>query len=66
MFAPSEGGHKRCEDTCGPGHAALRDGFPWHRSQEPHLDLFDPLLGRAFSVGGEPDALAAAQRVIAG
>jgi FMN phosphatase YigB (HAD superfamily) len=56
-------------DEHAPGHCAsrdelravLRDGFPWHRSEEPHLDLcepdawwaaLDPLLGRAFSVGG--------------
>jgi len=41
--------------------AALRDGFPWHRASEPHPELcepdawwasLDPLLGRAFSVGG--------------
>lgn len=52
-----------------PGHgctrdelrAALRDGFPWHRADEPHLELcdpeawwgaLDPLLGRAFTVAG--------------
>jgi putative hydrolase of the HAD superfamily len=52
-----------------PGHgtsrdqlrAALRDGFPWHRADEPHPDLcepdawwasLEPLLGRAFSLAG--------------
>lgn len=52
-----------------PGHAAsrdavraaLRDGFPWHRADEPHLELceadawwaaLDPLLGGAFSLAG--------------
>jgi putative hydrolase of the HAD superfamily len=56
-------------DEHAPGHAAsrdavraaLRDGFPWHRSEEPHLELceadawwaaLDPLLGRAFGVAG--------------
>ena len=56
-------------DEHAPGHgasrdelrAALRDGFPWHRADEPHPELcepdawwaaLDPLLGRAFSVGG--------------
>jgi putative hydrolase of the HAD superfamily len=41
--------------------AALRDGFPWHRAEEPHLELcepdawwaaLDPLLCRAFGVAG--------------
>jgi len=52
-----------------PGHsvgrddvrAALRDGFPWHRADQPHLELceadawwaaLDPVLGRAFSLSG--------------
>jgi putative hydrolase of the HAD superfamily len=52
-----------------PGHAvsrdavraALRDGFPWHRAEEPHLELceadawwaaLDPLLCRAFDLAG--------------
>jgi putative hydrolase of the HAD superfamily len=56
-------------DEHAPGHrasrdelrAALRDGFPWHRADEPHPELcepdawwaaLDPLLGRAFSVAG--------------
>jgi putative hydrolase of the HAD superfamily len=56
-------------DEHAPGHhvsrdelrAALRDGFPWHRADEPHLELcepdawwaaLDPLLGRAFGVAG--------------
>ena len=56
-------------DEHAPGHrasrdelrAALRDGFPWHRADVPHLELcepdawwaaLDPLLGRAFGVAG--------------
>jgi putative hydrolase of the HAD superfamily len=56
-------------DEHAPGHrasrdelrAALRDGFPWHRASEAHLDLcepdawwasLDPLLCRAFGVAG--------------
>ena len=56
-------------DEHAPGHGAtrdelrvaLRDGFPWHRADEPHLELcepdawwaaLDPLLGRAFGVAG--------------
>ena len=39
--------------------AAIRNGFPWHRADEPHPELcepeawwaaLDPLLGRAFSL----------------
>ncbi len=41
--------------------AALRDGFPWHRADAPHLELcepdawwaaLDPLLVRTFSLAG--------------
>ena len=56
-------------DEHAPGHGAsrdelravLRDGFPWHRADEAHLELcepdawwaaLDPLLGRAFGVAG--------------
>ena len=52
-----------------PGHAvsrddvraALRNGFPWHRADEPHLDLCEadawwaalgPVLGRGFDLAG--------------
>jgi putative hydrolase of the HAD superfamily len=56
-------------DEHAPGHrasrdelrAALRDGFPWHRADEAHLELcepdawwaaLDPSLSRAFDVAG--------------
>ena len=51
-------GHRATRDEL---RAALRDGFPWHRADEPHLDLcepdawwaaLDPLLGRAFGLAG--------------
>jgi putative hydrolase of the HAD superfamily len=52
-----------------PGHAvsrdevraAIRDGFPWHRADQPHPELcepdawwaaLDPMLGGAFSLSG--------------
>jgi putative hydrolase of the HAD superfamily len=52
-----------------PGHevsrdqlrAAIRNGFPWHRAEQPHPELcepdawwaaLDPVLGRAFSLAG--------------
>jgi putative hydrolase of the HAD superfamily len=56
-------------DEHAPGHSGSRDriradlknGFPWHRADEPHPELcepdawwgsLDPLLGRAFSGAG--------------
>jgi putative hydrolase of the HAD superfamily len=82
MFAPRECGHKHCEDTCSPGrphpeafrHTLRESGDParrWMVGDNPVADVkgaqalgIPALLIR--TAGGEPDALAAAQRVIAG
>jgi putative hydrolase of the HAD superfamily len=51
-------GHRASRDEL---RAALRDSFPWHRAEEPHLELceadawwaaLDPVLRRAFGVAG--------------